>query len=609
VTFLALDIARPDFTPELSQAAPGQTRPASLFDGLPHDEVEALLASLARRHYPNGSTLIAEGDHPHAMFIVVDGVVDVVIRGTDGTEHPLNRLGAGAILGEMSLLSGAPASATVRAVGELHVLVMPDEAFFRTAARLPRLYQNLGHLLALRVANADRRIIGRRGGTLSVLHARGAPPEVSEALAASVAWHTRRPTLLLVLDEHAEPSTREAPGFHRVAANPVGAYSPTHLARTLDDLAQRYDHILVQTAKPVALRAARQVFLLGPNEPRPRDAGQRPGTILRAWSLGDHRAGPAGDGTLHVPPLRAVDTAMLREGWLASATPAGRRLGWAARDLTGRKVGLALGSGGLMGYAHLGVLRVFERAGLSVDYLAGTSIGGVVASLYALDHGPDAIADILDAAAATLVRPALSTRSLLSAEKLRCFLRAQGEHARFEDLRVPLALLATDIDSGNEVVLRQGLIWPATLATVAIPGLFPAQPIGPHMLVDGAVLNPVPGDVVGDMGADVAIAVRLRSGPATRRQDAAGMAPSGSPPSMLEVLTRSLDLMQSRVSPHADVATTVLVEPHCEGAPGIGLRNFTQGRRYIQAGEAAARSALPRISTLLPWLKATEPLA
>jgi NTE family protein len=502
----------------------------------------------------------------------------------------------------MSMLTGAPASATVRAVGDLTVLVMHEADFYQAAKRLPGLYHNLGVLLALRVASADRRAIGGRGATLSVLQTYAAPPELSEALAASVAWHTRRPTLLLVLDEHAAPSTSQTGNLHRIIARPTGAYTPPHLTHTLDDLGQRFDHILVQSAAPLATRAARRLHLLGADEPRPRLARHEAGLIVRAWSVGSHRAGLEPDGTLHIPPLRAADLAMRRDGWLSSSTPAGARLGWAARDLAGLKVGLALGGGGLMGYAHLGVLRVFERAGLTLDYLAGTSIGGVVASLYALDHGPDAIADILDAAASTLVRPVLSTRSLLSDDRLRRHLRSHGEHTRFEDLRLPLALLATDIDTGSEVVLRRGLIWPATLATVAIPGLFPAQPIGPHLLVDGGVLNPVPADVVCDMGADLAIAVRLRSQPAASRVDAAGMAPNGSAPSMLEVLSRSLDLMQSRASARADMATNVLIEPRCDGAPGMGLRNFAHGRRYVLVGEAAAEAALPRILTLLPWL-------
>jgi NTE family protein len=230
----------------------------------------------------------------------------------------------------------------------------------------------------------------------------------------------------------------------------------------------------------------------------------------------------------------------------------------------------------------------------------------VVASLYALDHGPEAIADILDAAAETLVRPALSTRSLLSDDRLRRYLRSHGEHTRFEDLKLPLALVTADIVTGHEVVFKEGLVWPASMATVAIPGLVPAQSIGPYWLIDGGVLNPVPADVAADMGADVVIAVRLRSEPSSGRAEGRGEIPRGQPPSVIEVITRAVDLMQARVAPRAEAATTVLIQPRCEGAPGMGLRNFNQGRRYIQAGEAAAEEALPRLSAVLPWLRALE---
>jgi NTE family protein len=576
----------------------------SLFDGLPADEVQVLLLRLEQRTYRDGSVVIAEGEHPRAMFIIAEGHADVSMTGADGHEHSLNRVGPGATLGEMSALTGTPASATVRAVGDLQVWVMSEPELQQAAARFPRMYHNLGATLALKLAHADRRAIGARGrGTTTVLLVDEAPAELGRALAASVAWHSRRPTLLLVLDQGVEPARHETPGLHVTVSPPVGAFAPAHLTQTIDDLHRRYTHVLVQTHRPLPGLVARCIRLIGADAAVGRDGGE--GHTVRGWSeasAAGHRIGPNRDGIVNVPRLRPADEAALREGWLPSSTPAGASLGWSARDISSLKVGLALGGGGLKGYAHLGVLRVFERIGLPVDYLAGTSIGGVVASLYALDHGPDAIADILDSAAGALLRPALSTRSLLSDEHLRRYLRSHGERVRFEDLRLPLALVAADIVSGNEVVFRRGLVWPAALATVAIPGLFPAQSIGHYHLVDGGILNPVPADVVADMGADAVVAVRLRSELPSSRFEADGTVPHGAQPSVLEVLTRSLDLMQARLAPRAEAATTVLVEPRCEGAPGMGLRRFNEGRRYIQAGAAAAEAALPRLGSVLPWL-------
>jgi len=578
-----------------------------VFDGLPSDEVEGLLGRLERRVYASGSIVISEGDHPRTMFIIAAGMADVAVSGPDGREHRVNRVGVGATLGEMSMLTDAPASATVRAAGDLDVWVMTEEQLHKAATRFPRLYRNLGAMLALKVARSDRRAVGGRG-TTTVVRLHHPPPGLARALAASVAWHTRRPTLLLVLDDEAEAASEETAGLDVTTTRPVGGFAPSNLAHAVDNLRRRYEHVLVETPRPLPGLSAREMHLVGADEPMPRIARPRPGHTLRGWSepagSGSLRVGPDSAGVVQVPALSEADHAALRDGWLPPTTPAGARLGWSARDLVGLKIGLALGGGGLKGYAHLGVLRVFERIGLQLDYLSGTSIGGVVASLYALDHGPDAIADILDAAAGMLVRPAVSTRSLLSDAQLRRYLRSQGEHVRFEDLRVPLALLAVDILSGSEVVFRSGLVWPATLATVAIPGLFPAQSIGPYWLVDGGVLNPVPADVVADMGADTVIAVRLRSEPPTGRSEGRGEAPSGPPPSVLEVISRSLDLLQARLAPRAEAATTILVEPRCEGAPGMGLRRFAEGRRYIQAGAAAAEAALPRLAALFPWVDA-----
>ena len=137
------------------------------------------------------------------------------------------------------------------------------------------------------------------------------------------------------------------------------------------------------------------------------------------------------------------------------------------------------------------MLRGLERAGLHVDYLAGTSIGGVVGSLYALNHAPDTIADVLDAAAAALVRPCRPPARCSQIDRLRRFLRSQGDCVTFDNLHTPLALVASDIIRLRGR-LRGGLVWPAVLATIAVPGLFPRSRIGPYRLVDGGVLNPVP---------------------------------------------------------------------------------------------------------------------
>jgi NTE family protein len=576
------------------------TAPGSVFYGLPDDVIDGVLDRARGQDYAAGDSIIVEGDHPRVMSLILDGSADVFISGR-GSEQQINRVGPGSTLGEMSLLTGEPATATVRAAGPLKVLTMTREEVHALADRYPRVYQNLGAAVALKLARADRRTVGAGSGTLTHLESHAAPPALAPALAASIAWHTRRPTLLVRIAEGATGYERTSgPGAHVLVSTASGQFASAHLGHTLDDLRRRYEHILVESSSSIT---APRVLLLGSAAAVP-PRSSRP-VLLTVRGFTDSfppRPGADASGVLDVPLLRPGDEEALASGWLAPVTPAGARIGWAARHITGLKVGLAMGGGGLKGYAHIGVLRALERIGLQIDYLAGTSIGGVVASLYAVNHAPDTIADLLDAAAATLVKPVLSTRSLLSSDRLRHFLRSQAEHLTFDDLHIPLALVASDIHSGREVVFRGGLVWPAVLATVSVPGLFPAQPIGPYRLVDGGVLNPVPADAARAMGADVVIAVRLRDERPLGLAEASATTPVGQPPSMIEVLSRSVDLLQGRLSPAAEVATDVLIEPRCDGAPGLGLRSFSRGRRYVKTGDEAVTTALPALVHAFPWL-------
>jgi NTE family protein len=282
---------------------------------------------------------------------------------------------------------------------------------------------------------------------------------------------------------------------------------------------------------------------------------------------------------------------------------AGRAIGWAARHLTGLKVGLALGAGSVRGYAHVGVLRVVERIKLPVDCIAGTSIGAAVAALFALGAGPGEIANKLDWAAAVAFRPALSTRGMLSSSLLQKRLQAIGGTTRIEDLPMPLALTATDLNSRREIVFRTGLLWPAVLASLTIPGVYPAQMMGQLTLVDGGLSNPLPVSAVVGMGADTVIAVKLLGGMPHDPHQVEAVVPGGAAPSVLEVMLRSLEIVQSHVPAHAPDVATVVIAPEFESTRGVGLRNFRDGTRYVELGEAAAEASLPRLAAALPWLR------
>ena len=157
------------------------------------------------------------------------------------------------------------------------------------------------------------------------------------------------------------------------------------------------------------------------------------------------------------------------------------------------EIGLALGGGGARGLAHIGVLKALEREGVRIRGLAGTSIGGIIGAAYAAGYGPDKIQALAEAASIReLLRGRPQGPGLMGIERIEDFLHSILKEHTFADLRLPFAVTAADLNSGEEVVLREGIVAHAVLATIALPGIFPPQVMGDHRLIDGGALDPVP---------------------------------------------------------------------------------------------------------------------
>jgi NTE family protein len=547
---------------------------ASFFDGLSTDEVERTMGTLERRRFPAGSVVIAEGDLHRELYIVEAGAAEVLVSDRQGVQHRVGRINPGATLGEMSLFSDQPAAGTVRATQELDVAVLTERDLERAAAIFPQIYRNLGAILSERLARTNRLSVSEAPGRVVVLDDDAAPSLLGYALTCSVAWHTRRPTVLAVVGEAlpeplAELATGLEPPLHRRDGVRRGAevvlVDHSNLASTVEELCHSHDHVLVQRPGSLAHLDGARIFKMGAAE------------------------------------LAREDVESLRGGLLPSTTPAGKTLGLAARDLADLKVGIALGIGSLRGYAHVGVLRFFERIGLIPDCLAGSSIGAAVAGLSALGKSADEVGEALDEHGKTLFRIGMPIRGLVSNRALKRSLQATGGEINIEDLPVPLAIVAADIGEMREVVFRRGLLWRAVLASCAIPGVYPAQRIGPYTLVDGGVLSPVPTTAAADLGAGTVIAIRLGAEPVEPVTDAVAGISTGRPPSAVSVIVRSIELMQSRIAA-VPTSPTITVAPEFAAVPSARLRRFSEGRRYVEIGEAAAEAALPRIAAAFPWL-------
>ena len=178
-------------------------------------------------------------------------------------------------------------------------------------------------------------------------------------------------------------------------------------------------------------------------------------------------------------------------------------------------VGLALGSGSARGWAHIGVIQALTEAGIDIDYIAGTSIGSVVGSVFAAGNikALEEVAVRLDwKQIAYLFDVVLPKSGLIDGKKVAGFVRNHLREMNIEELPIPFCAVSTDLNTGDEVIIREGDIIEAVRASISIPGIFTPVRNNGRILVDGGLVNPVPVSVVREMGADFVIAVDLSHG-------------------------------------------------------------------------------------------------
>ncbi len=270
------------------------------------------------------------------------------------------------------------------------------------------------------------------------------------------------------------------------------------------------------------------------------------------------------------------------------------------------RFGLALSGGAALGLAHIGVLKVLEDAGVRPDFLAGSSMGGVIAAAYAAGLSPVEIEEMAKDTARTrklihMADPSLPQRGLLRGERVLTFLEDLLHGATFSQLKIPLTLVAVDLNSGREIHMKEGSVSEAVRATISIPGLFAPFERDDLRLVDGGLLNNIPADVVREMGADVVVAVNV-GGFDDSLWKGISMTPtfSNRVSNMLLTLGESLDLVLNveRVLKLQANPPDFLVQPHFRS--GItGVTGFNHVPELIKEGELATLVTLPDLRARL----------
>jgi len=175
-----------------------------------------------------------------------------------------------------------------------------------------------------------------------------------------------------------------------------------------------------------------------------------------------------------------------------------------------KKLGVVLGAGSAYGFAHIGVLKVLEKNNIKISYISGTSIGAVIGALYASGISAIQLENIAKETKITdLLDFTVPKSGFLYGKKIEDLISKLTYKKEFKDLAIPLAVVAADLTSGEKIVFTAGHLARAVRASISIPALFMPVQQHKHILVDGAIIDPIPIDVVKEMGADVIIAIDL----------------------------------------------------------------------------------------------------
>jgi NTE family protein len=558
---------------------------APLFDGLGDSELEAIVRRLPRRHFKAGDEIWRQGEAGSSLLIIIDGLADVLVTDPgSGQVATMARLRRGDVVGEMSLITGEPRSASVVAAVPTEALEVDQDHFAAIVGRHPAVLTNLNRILSGRLMRTNLRQAGagRRGEALALVYGPSADALVPEALAFAQASNPR--TMALV----DSPSSVEA-----------------CLAR-LDDLLSDHGLVVVSVRSdsdglPLLAAHMDRVVCVGDraelDSARDRlgsslERGPRPENVV----LDGLDSPPVGD-TAGASPIRALDAR--DASWPARRTQA---VAWLGRHLARTKIGLALGAGGARGYAHIGALYALHEAGYEVDFAAGSSIGAVVGAWLALGAKPDAIDAMMRQAfsqdnVAAMFKLSLAGTSTGLEVMRRVFEESTGRRS-FGDLLIPLLVMTVDLNTRMPAAIREGRLSEALLAATALAGMFPPYVRGDQRLVDGLALVPVPSGGVRDLGADIVVSVNIMS----RESLVAWPGEPVPEPEekragsrMLDTLLEVMDLGQLDSSVrHAGLADVVIT-------PRFGpssWRDFHLADRFLEAGRHAAQEQLSALGEL-----------
>lgn len=559
-----------------------------LFAGLDRSELDGVAARMRLRSFEPGEALCEAGAASDCLWVITKGLVHVLAASPGASRATVDRQRKGDAVGEVGALLGEPRLSTVVASVATTALELQAPDFVELVREHPRILLNMVRTARDRLRRERSRSAHRERGETVGLAVGASLGDVVPALVNAASSASPRP--VTALDRRYSFAGAVTVAEDLVATSTGTVLLPIDLEpATVAAMVREADRVIAfagtereaavfgaMATGPFALTGNVEAILVG-------DAAIR---ASRAWpsSL----------------PVRVLRTCERHDDFPLSA----HDVCWLGRHVTRTKLGLALGAGGAKGYAHVGALQVLAEAGYSTDFVAGSSIGAIVGAYLALGMDAPTIESTMRQAfdeatvAEIFSRPSLGGASKGVDVMSRIFRETTAERS-FEDIVIPLTVMAVDLTERGPAPLRSGSLWQALLAATALAGVFPPFEQDGHRLVDGLALVPVPTGSLLEDGADITVSVNLMSAdtlPTWPDGEVTEPAKRRWRPGLLDVLLDVMDLSQLDTSVrHAGLADVVIT-------PRFGpshWRDFQMADRFVAAGRAAAEAQLPNLRSLV----------
>lgn len=554
-------------------------------------------------HLPRGEALFRQGDVGDGWYLVMTGRLRVVVTdASTGEERAVAELGRGDSVGEMALITGDRRNATPYAIRDSLLVRFSRHAFERIMTQHPRALLSICATLVKRSQQGTQRL-----GALSHLVI-AVTPAGNGSLAPAFARALTRGLQVIGSTLHVNARTLAAEGVLD-AADRVPADHPAWLRFTawLEEQQTAYAFVVLETDRDAsgwthrAIGQADHVVIVG-DAATDRSPGEIEERLLLDQASGVRRA-------RRTLVLVHSEQTLLPSGtheWLArrrvdqhlhvhrNHQPDIERV---ARTITGRAIGVALGGGGARGFAHLGVVKALRELGIPIDVLGGTSIGAIMSAqlatgrtleqLYALNRRIIALKPFQEYTVPVI--------AMLKSKRITESARMSFGDTRIEDLWLPYFAVSSNLTTAEMVVHDTGPLWEATRASGSLPGMSVPVVSGSHLLVDGGIVNNLPGDVMRHKcggGPVIAVDVGVEEG--------VGMGAGGFPspwtifwsrvlpfrtkiavPGMLDILMRTTELSSANRTADVKRRVDLYLRPPIDD---FGMLDFARMDEIVDVG-------------------------